>query len=57
MRLQQPRQRVGPPGGNGTTSVMFLACWAKAGATANAADAASNFRLVIFTKVLLPIVF
>src|SRR5258705_4769647 len=47
---------VEPPGGNGTTSVMFLAGCASAGVTANAADAASRLRLVIFTKCLLPIV-
>ena len=47
---------VEPPGGNGTTSVMFFAGCASAGVTANAADAASKLRLVIFTKCLLPIV-
>ena len=47
---------VEPPGGNGTTSVMFFAGCASAGVTANAADAASRLRLVIFTKCLLPIV-
>ena len=40
---------VEPPGGNGTTSVMFFAGCASAGVTANAADAASKLRLVIFT--------
>src|SRR5258705_12388320 len=35
---------------------MFLAGCASAGVTANAADAASRLRLVIFTKCLLPIV-
>jgi hypothetical protein len=47
---------VEPPGGNGTTSVMFLAGCAIAGVTAKAADAASSLRLVIFTLCLLPIV-
>jgi hypothetical protein len=30
---------------------MFFAGWASAGVTANAADAASNVRRVIFTKL------
>jgi hypothetical protein len=33
---------------------MFFAGCASAGVTANAADAASRLRLVIFTKCLLP---
>ncbi|MEY9880735.1 hypothetical protein ABIA43_002269 [Bradyrhizobium sp. USDA 328] len=37
---------VEPPGGNGTTSVIFPAC-AAAGATARMAGAARNVRLVI----------
>jgi hypothetical protein len=35
---------------------MFFAACPSAGVTANAADAASKLRLVIFTKCLLPIV-
>src|SRR5215213_10833599 len=44
---------VEPPGGNGTSSVIFDAC-AGAGATAKAADAASRVRLVIFCMVFSP---
>src|SRR3954469_26005386 len=42
---------VEPPGGNGTTSVMFLVDCASAGAIAKAADAASIVRRVIFRMV------